>query len=93
MSKKHTIIAHEKPWQSVFNDVTTFGFLLGSFWVNDAYLNGSVPNVVLVLLFVLFVMAKMGKALEGVSVTVTSREEALSAVADIYGEELDPPPE
>lgn len=87
MSKKHTIIAHEKPWQSVFNDVTTFGFLLGSFWVNDEYLNGAVPSWILAVLFLLFVAAKFHHFTDGISKTVTSLDEALDAISEIYGED------
>lgn len=83
--KRIDIVAHEKPWQSMFNDVVTFGFLIGTFWVNDAFLNSAVPDWVLAGLFVLFAFAKFSQMVGGSIKKVTSPQEAKAALEEVYG--------
>lgn len=85
---KKIIIVHESYAASLFNDVTTFGFLVGVFWINQEYLSSAIPTWALGVLFLFFVTAKITVEKK---TQFTNKKDAIAAIEDFYAS-ADPSP-
>lgn len=62
---KITKLVYESKFHSFFNDLTTFGFLLGSYWLNHEYIGGEFfVKLTLFFMFFMFLTSKCIGVLE-----------------------------
>ena len=57
-SKKEYIFYKESLWQSIVEDIFTFGVLLISFLVNQKYIESKTLSVIIVIMWLLFLFGK-----------------------------------
>jgi len=59
MNSKEYIYFRESAWQSFLSDLSTFGFLLGSFWVNYTFIgNNGFVSAILLIMLLMFIISK-----------------------------------
>lgn len=59
MNSKEYIYLRESAWQSFISDLSTFGFLLGSFWVNYTFIgNNGFVSAILLIMLLMFIISK-----------------------------------
>ena len=78
---ENLVIMHESYLASVLNDITTLGFLLGMYVVNQEYLNNAVPDWVIGCVFVVWLSSKFSFAKSHI---LTNKQDAQEFIDNFY---------